>query len=125
MRTWVIYVAGLVVAVLTVSALHAVVPTAVSSALYVVLVVGAGLGARAVSTHRRRVTRADQPGSVEHEHALRAAAGTLPVSLLSLLALAAWLVVNDLNGPAGLAYAAAAVVVVAYWIGYARLRRGL
>jgi drug/metabolite transporter (DMT)-like permease len=111
------------VAVLTVVALHDVLPSVVSSALYALLVIGASLSAKALSARRRRSRRADDPNSIEREHELRAAAGTLPVSILSLLILGAWLIMSDALGPASLVYAAVVVTIAAYWINYARVRR--
>lgn len=123
LRTWLFFVLTTAVAVVSVAALYDVVPAGVSSALVGMVVMGAGIGAKVISSRRRRALRADQPDGLERQLELHAAAGTLPVSLLVLLALGAWLLVNESFGPAGLVYIATALTVLSYWINYARLRR--
>ncbi|MBU4215041.1 MAG: hypothetical protein KJ792_10330 [Actinobacteria bacterium] len=122
-RIWTLFALTVVVALATVVALASAVPTAVHAGLYGLVIVGAGLGAKTISTRRRRSLRADRPDSIEHEQILRAAAATLPVSLLAPLALGLWFVVQEWYEPAALLYATVVVQIVAYWVNHARARR--
>jgi uncharacterized membrane protein len=106
-----------------VAALADVLPGPVTAVLYGLVIIGSGLVSRWVAERRRRLTRADQPDSVEREHAQNAAAETFQVALVVMVALGAVLVFQRSFAAAGLTYAGAAVVVLAYWVRYATLRR--
>lgn len=116
LRTWVLFLLGTAIAVVTVVALGEVVSPTVSSVLTGLLIVATGLGANFVATRQRRSRRADRADSIEHAHAQRAAAATFPLGLLVFTALGAFLVLQELYWSAALVYGATALSVVTYWL---------
>jgi len=122
-RTWLLFAFVVACALVTVSAVADRLPGAVTSSLFGVIVVGAGLGANLLATSRRRRRRADSPGSVERECADAAAASTLPVSLVLLVAMGSWLAITQSLTAASVAYGAAMILVATFWVSYARARR--
>lgn len=87
--------------------------------------VGAGLAVNIISTRRRRARRADQPDSIERDQERFAAVHTLPVTLVSLAAVGAWLVVNDWFAAGALVYGTLVLTLATFWIQYARAPRHL
>ena len=128
MRTWTALVGGGVAAILSVWALAHVVPDAWSAlppALYAVIVMGGGLGARSVRRHRERTSRSADKGSVEHEIAQRAAAGTFEVALVAMVGFGLYLLLREQFALAVVLYLLIVMMIATYWVRYAMIRNRL
>jgi len=121
-RTWMLFALAASAVVLAGAAVSTVVPDPLSGPVLAVPVLLIPLSARMLSRRRRAERRADQPDSIENERAEKAAAQTLPVVLVLLVALGAWFVVDGAYGAAALVYAACALSALAYAMTYALLR---
>ena len=122
MRSWPVLVVALLAAFGGLWALSYALPPQAASVLSGLFVVGAGLAVNRFAAHRRRLSGADRPDSVEHECAVAAASATLPISLVVLAALAAVAAITGATGMVLAALAGLVVVVAAYWISYASAR---
>lgn len=122
MRAWLLLVVVAVSAFMGVWALSYAVPPAVTSVLFAAHIVGTGLAVNLLASHRRRERRADRPDSVERECAAAAAWTTLPVSLVALAAVGAWLAFTQAWVATAVAYGALVLVLVKYWLAYAHAR---
>jgi small-conductance mechanosensitive channel len=124
-RFWIGWSATLVAALGVVVALAAqeVVDASVTSVLYVVVVLAAGLGTKILVDRRRAAARQDADDSIELELGRRAAAATFPVALVALALLGVATTVRGEWGLTALCVLAVVLTVVTHWVTYARLRR--
>jgi len=128
MRAWLIFLSGVVAALLSVWALAHVLPesgSALPAVLYGVIVMAGGLGARWIRKHREHASRSAKEGSVEQEIARRAAAGTFGAALVAMVVFGLYLVVQDQFLQAFVLYLLIVSVVATYWVRYAIIRNRL
>lgn len=128
MRVWLVFVAGVVAALSSVWALDSTLSESwsmVPTALYAVIVLGSGVGAMRVRRHRERADRSADEGSIEREIASQAASATFGSSLVAMVGFGLYLVVTEQFGPALVLYLLVLLVVLAYWVHYALIRRRL
>lgn len=128
MRAWLMFVAGVFVAILAVWALAHVIPeswTALPAALYGVIGMGAGLGTMWFRKRRERTSGSAKEGSVEREIAQRAASGTFEAALVAMVAFGLYLVVQNRFLDAFVLYVIIAGVIAAYWLRYSIIRNQL
>ena len=128
MRTWMVFVGGGATALLSVWALEHVLPESwslLSTVLYAVIVMGSGLGALLIRKHRSRASRDSDEGSVEREIAQRAASGTFEATLVAMVGFGLYLVLEDQFFDAFVLYVLIVVVIAAYGVRYAIIRRRL
>lgn len=123
MRTWVLLMLGWLALLAAIGAVSQLVPQAVAAALLGAFVLAGGLGAKALSNHRRKASRADAPDGIEREHAQVAAATSFQAALLLVVALGAWLVLRRDFAAAAVTYGVVALLVAIFWVRYALLRR--
>ena len=95
MRAWLVFLGGVVAALLSVWALAHVLPESWSllpPVLYGVIVMGSGLGSQLIKRHRARTSRSADEGSVEREIAQRAASETFGAALVAMVVFGLYLI---------------------------------
>ena len=115
-------------AVLSVWALAHVLPESWSvlpGVLYAVIVMCSGLGALLIRKQRERTSHTAEEGSVEWEIAQRAASETFGATLVAMVVLGLYLVLQDQFLHAFVLYALIVSVLAAYWVRYAIIRNRL
>lgn len=125
MRTWTLFalaVVGVLGAVAFVGRALSV-PSELTAVAFGLVVAASGPGAKLLADRRRSAERSNSADSVERDIALRAAAHTLPVALLAIVALGTWLALDGAYRSAALSYVAVVLVVVTHWVNYAIDRR--
>ncbi|MGV8968615.1 MAG: hypothetical protein ACOH2F_20335 [Cellulomonas sp.] len=125
MRTWLVFLGGCAAALLSVWALASVLPESwhwLSTVLYVVLIVGGGLGTQLIKRHRARTSRSAEEGSIEREIAQQAASGMFGAALVAMLAFGLYLILGRQFLNAFLLYLVVWSVIAAYWVRYAIIR---
>ncbi len=128
MRAWLVFLGGVVAALLSVWALAHVLPESWSllpPVLYGVIVMGSGLGTQLIKRHRERTSRSADEGSVEREIAQRAASETFGAALVAMVVFGLYLVLQDQFLHAFVLYLLIVSVVAAYWVRYAIIRNRL
>lgn len=128
MRAWVTYILGVLTVLVGIWAMDYVLPQEwewVSTALYAVVIVSSGLGAMVVRTRLERVSRSANEGSLEREVAQKAAAGTLGTVLVAIVGFGLFLVVREEFLYGAVLYLLVVLVMCAYWMRYAHIRRQL
>jgi cobalamin synthase len=128
MRAWLMFIAGVFVAILAVWALAHVVPenwTALPAALYGVIAMTGGLGALWMRKRRERENRSAEEGSVEKEISERAASGTFQWALVAMVAFGLYLVLRGRFLDAFVLYTLIGCVFAAYWVRYSIIRNQL
>ena len=128
MRAWLVFLGGVVAALLSVWALAHVLPESWSllpPVLYGVIVMGSGLGAQLIKRHRERTSRSADEGSVEREIAQRAASETFGAALVAMVVFGLYLVLQDQFLHAFVLYLLIVSVIAAYWARYAIIRNRL
>lgn len=125
MKTWIGWAVALVAAIGLVAVLDTqqVLDRSVSSVLFGVVVLVAGVGTKLLADRRRAAAREDADDGLERELARRAGAATFPVPLIAILLLGLWATVRAEWDVAVLCYLAAVLTVVVHTVVYARLRR--
>ena len=125
MRTWVVFVGGVLAALLSVWALDSVLPQSWSflpTVLYAVIVIGTGPSTLLIRKRRERADRSADEGSVEREIAQQAASGTFEVALVAMVVFGLYLVLQEQVLYAGVLSLLLLLVVAAYWARYAIIR---
>lgn len=128
MRAWLVFLGGVVAALLSVWALAHVLPESWSllpAVLYAVIVMGSGLGVGLVRKRRERTSHSAEEGSVEREIAQRAASGTFGAALVAMVVFGLYLVLQDQFLHAFVLYLLIVSVIAAYWVRYAIIRNRL
>lgn len=125
MRSWTLFALAVVGALGGVTALGQALslPSVLTVVLFGLVVAATGLAAKALADRRRSARRTNAEGGIERDIAQRAAARTLLVALLILVALGTWLALDESYGPAALCYLGLVLVIIAHWIIYAVDRR--
>ena len=128
MRAWLVFLGGVVAALLSVWALAHVLPESWSllpTVLYGVIVMGSGLGTQLIKRHRERTSHSAEEGSVEREIEQRAASGTFGAALVAMVVFLLYLVLQDQFLHAFVLYLLIVSVIAAYWVRYAIIRNRL
>lgn len=128
MRLHMVFFGGCAAALLSVWALAHVLPESwslLSSVLYAVIVMGSGLGALLIRKRRERTSHTADEGSVEREIAQRAASETFGATLVAMVVLGLYLVLQDQFLHAFVLYLLIVSVIAAYWVRYAIIRNRL
>lgn len=125
MRTWTLFTLAVAGALGAVTVLGQALspPPAFTAVMLGLVVATTGVAAKILVDRRRSALRANVEDSVEHDIGQRAAAHTLPVALLAIVALGTWLALDGAHGPAAFSYIAVVLVIVAHWAIYAVDRR--
>lgn len=125
MRGWTLFTLAVLGALGAVTALGQALslPSALTAVLFGLVVAATGIAGKVRVDRRRSALRANAEDSVEHDIGQRAAARTLPVALLAIVALGTWLALDGAYGPAAFCYVAIVLVIVAHWVIYAVDRR--
>jgi hypothetical protein len=126
MRTWLFFIGVCAVALMAIWSLAGILPerlSFVTSGLYSLLIIGAGLGSLAIRKHSERTNRTAREGSVEREISQRAASGIFPITLVGMTSFGLYLVLQDQFVQAFVLYVLIMILVAAYWTRYALIKR--